>query len=677
MSTSDSSPTGAPAKPAPPPALVPPRSRAQPDSAYLKIRKALKYAVPYRRWMLLWGVCVLLYTFANAGVVMVLSRIDRPFSGDGAAVAVPIPLREPVPNAPVWTLDANGNRQPGTKELPGDWIVAPKEQIKAPPSAANLMGAGSAQPMHLDLPQLQWLLLAVGACLILKFVTDFGREYAGRIIGSYIAVDLQEVCIQKLLQLPISHFVGKQQGQTYITMTTDIRQVGAVTSLALRVIREPIAIAGLIAATFIVHPTLAAIGLLGVPLILIQVRWLGKVIRAQTTNIRGASARLLDAVDRVAKGIRMIKVYRAEQFEAANHHVISQKIFKSAKRMIRAQSISRPLTDFIGMVFIVIAIAAAGWLYLSNLIHISPSQVLALVVALTQVQPALKRLTQAWEEVNTALPSIDRMDDILQIKPAIVDAPDAIDLEVYHGPIEFRHVDFKYETESVLRDVNFTVNEGETIGIVGQTGSGKSTLTSLLARFYDPTGGGVLIDGRPLKSIKLDAWMRQLALVDQNSFVFNATVHENIRYGRPAASEEEIVAAAKAAHIYDEFNETTEGLNTNCGDLGGNISGGQRQRLALARAILKNAPILILDEATSSLDPAVEAQVQADIDAMLQNRKRTTFIVAHRLTTLRHVDRIIVLDGTGNIEAIGPREELLKPGVSPTFKRMWEHNQTK
>ncbi|MGH7145163.1 MAG: ABC transporter ATP-binding protein [Planctomycetota bacterium] len=653
------------------------------DSVVKKLRKALQFAIPHRGWMFLWGACVLLYTVANAGVVLVLAHIDKPFDAPTSGPEL-MQLEQPVKGVKVKALDPQGRVQSTTADLPTDWWVTqhkPKGGLLAAVTKGKSAKGWDEEknpPAAIDSHLLAWFLAAVVGCLLLKFLTDFGREYSGRIIGTHIAVDLQNICIRKLLSLPISHFVGKQQGQTYITMTTDIGMVGSVSTLALRVVREPVAILGLVGSAFLVNWRLALIGLLGIPLILLQVRWLGKVIRRQTRSIRGESAKLLDSVDRVAKGIRMIKVYHAEEAEAGNTNAIAHKIFKSAKRMIRAQAISRPLTDFLGMIFIVAAIGAAGWLYLSGLIqNVNGAEVLALVVALTQIQPALKRLSQAWEEVSTAMPSIERMEAILQIQPAIVDAPDAVTLENYRGPIEFHDVAFGYDHEVVLKKVNLRFEEGETIGIVGPTGAGKSTLTSLLARFYDPTAGEIRIDGLSLTKIKLDSWMKQLALVDQNSFVFNSTVYENIRYGRPDATREEVIAAAKAAHIYEEFAGTELGLDTNCGDLGGNISGGQRQRLALARAILKNAPILILDEATSSLDPAVEARVQADIDVMLQNRRRTTFIVAHRLTTLRNVDRIIVLDGSGDIEAFAPREELLKPGVSPTFQRLWEHTRTK
>jgi ABC-type multidrug transport system fused ATPase/permease subunit len=272
-------------------------------------------------------------------------------------------------------------------------------------------------------------------------------------------------------------------------------------------------------------------------------------------------------------------------------------------------------------------------------------------------------------ELAELLPSAERTFEILDVRPTIQDKPGAQPCPSFKREIVFEKVGFDYGRGAVLKDVSFTLRAGESVGIVGRTGVGKSTLLALLLRFYDPTGGRILLDAVDIRDVTMASLRAQMSLVAQRPFLFHASVADNIRYGRPAATDDEVFAAARAAMIHDEIAALPEGYETLCGERGGELfSGGQQQRIAVARAVLRNAPILLLDEATSSLDAFSERRVQEALDTLASGR--TSLIVAHRLSTLRNVNRILVVGEGGVVEAIAPHAELLE--TSPTYRLLWE-----
>ena len=287
----------------------------------------------------------------------------------------------------------------------------------------------------------------------------------------------------------------------------------------------------------------------------------------------------------------------------------------------------------------------------------SASEFFSFITAMVLVFTPIKRLLNSYNSVQRSLGAAERVFEVMDEKPEIVDAPDAGDLGRATGEVEFRDVHFKYDDDYVLQGVNLSAKRGEVIALVGPSGGGKTTLVSLITRFYDPSHGAVLMDGVDIRKRTLKSLLEQIALVDQETILFNDTIGNNIRYGKIDASEEEVEAAARAAFAHDFITELPEGYQTNIGDRGVRLSGGQRQRLCIARAILKDAPILILDEATSALDTESEQMVQQALNNLMKNR--TTFVIAHRLSTITHADRIVVLE-KGAVAEMGNHEALME-----------------
>jgi subfamily B ATP-binding cassette protein MsbA len=289
------------------------------------------------------------------------------------------------------------------------------------------------------------------------------------------------------------------------------------------------------------------------------------------------------------------------------------------------------------------------------------------ITAMVLVYSPVKRLINSYNTVQRSLGAAERVFEIIDEKPEIIDSPDAISLEKAEGMVELRDVSFSYNDDTVLKNISLRTRKGEVIAFVGPSGGGKTTLASLIPRFYDVTSGAVLIDGNDVRKIKLQSLLRQIALVDQETILFNDSIRNNIKYGKPDAGADEVVAAARAAFAHDFIEELPEGYDTFIGDRGVRLSGGQRQRICIARAILKDAPILILDEATSALDTESEQMVQNALNNLMSNR--TTFVIAHRLSTILHADKIVVIDRGEIIEA-GTHQELLEHGG--LYRKLYE-----
>ena len=365
---------------------------------------------------------------------------------------------------------------------------------------------------------------------------------------------------------------------------------------------------------------------------------------------------LTDAMREMFSGIRTVKAFKMEDEEIVEFKTINSRFFKRMMLTVKAKALNSSTTEFIYSLGLAAIIIVGGYVISSK--TISPGSLAGFVtVTAFLILTSIKKLAKSYGKLQESLSGASRVFELLDEHPTITDNPDAIELKKINNEIEFKNVNFAYDTIPVLNDINLTVQKGQIIAIVGESGAGKSTLLDLVPRFYDTSNGSIKIDGTDIRLIKRDSLLDQIAIVSQQTFLFNRSFKENILYGRRDASTEEIQDAAKASNIHNFIINLPNGYDTVVGEQGVKLSGGQKQRVTIARAILKNAPILILDEATSSLDSESEKLVQEALDNLMKDK--TTFVIAHRLSTIRHADRIIVLK-RGCIIETGTHDELIE-----------------
>jgi subfamily B ATP-binding cassette protein MsbA len=365
---------------------------------------------------------------------------------------------------------------------------------------------------------------------------------------------------------------------------------------------------------------------------------------------------LTDAMREMFSGIRIVKSFKMEDEEIVEFKNLNSRFFKRMMQTVKAKALNTSTTEFIYSLGLAAIIIVGGYVITAN--KISPGSLGGFVtVTAFLILPAVKKLAKSYAKLQESLAGACRVFELLDQHPSVTDNPDAIELKKIEKTVSFKNVNFAYDSIPVLKDINLTVEKGQIIAIVGESGAGKSTMLDLVPRFYDPLSGAVEIDGTDIRLIKRDSLLEHIAIVSQQTFLFNRSFKDNILCGRRDASLEEIEDAAKAANIHDFITSLPDGYDALVGEQGVKLSGGQRQRVTIARAILKNAPILILDEATSSLDSESEMLVQEALDHLMEGK--TTFVIAHRLSTIRHADRILVLKD-GYLVETGTHDELIE-----------------
>ena len=513
----------------------------------------------------------------------------------------------------------------------------------------------------------------VGLCVIffvfmlMNGIFDFINTYVGAWLAQRLRMEAMDRMMRKLLTLDHPFFDKQNNGDLVSRMVSDGDNMRKSVKLFLDFLQQPFMVIALVAMAIYYDWFLFLVGAVGVPLVIFPLRQIVKNITRQAKRYQEKTADLAQEMLQNLTGIRIIHAYDASDKAAESFSKSTMSLFRTGMRRNLNRALQEPLTKLMLGVGMLAVMIVCGYRY-SVKPNVDPDSFLAFAGALGLLYTPVKAMISSIGELAELLPSAERTFQIIDVRPSIVDAPGAVAIPSFQKEIVFENVDFDYGRGSVLKGLNLTLRVGEKIGIVGRTGVGKSTLLALLLRFYEPTGGRILIDGLELRGVTMASLRAQMALVTQSPFLFHATVADNIRFGRPNATDDEVIEAAKIAMIHDEIMQQPEGYKTLCGERGGELfSGGQRQRITVARAILRNPRILLLDEATSHLDPFSERRVQEAIDTLLINR--TSMIVAHRLSTLRNVDRILVFAAEGGVEAIGTHDELLSS--SPTYKSLW------
>lgn len=476
-------------------------------------------------------------------------------------------------------------------------------------------------------------------------------------IRTGVVRDIRNQLYQKITSLSLGFFSEERKGDIIARMSGDVQEIENSIMASLDMLfKNPILVIAYFTTLLIISWQLTLFTILFVPLFGWFMGLVGRKLKQNSVKAQNLWSDTMSQVEETLGGLRIIKAFSAEEKMNARFDKINSNYRDSILKVTIRQQLAHPMSEFLGTVMIVIVLWFGGTLVLNEQVLSGPTFIYYLVMLYSIINP-LKELSKASYAIMKGLASIERVDKILMAEVAIKEPEKPIHINSFEHQIEFRHVSFRYAEQWVLRDINLVIPKGKTVALVGQSGSGKSTLVDLIPRYYDVQQGEVLIDGINVRDLGVRSLRHLIGNVNQEAILFNDTFFNNITFGVDHATQEEVDQAARIANAYEFIMESEEGFDTNIGDRGSKLSGGQRQRISIARAILKNPPILILDEATSALDTESERLVQDALERLMSTR--TTVAIAHRLSTIKHADEICVLH-EGRIVERGTHEELIE-----------------
>lgn len=491
---------------------------------------------------------------------------------------------------------------------------------------------------------------------IFRAVTRYLNDYFMRTAAQLAVQDVRNEIFRKNVFLDLNFFNRNQTGSLMSRVVSDVATMqDGVGGLITGVFRDVLGLVTLLGVIFYRDWQLAIISILVIPLTIYPASILGTKIKRTSRKGQEEAGYFASILQETLSGIKVVKAFSLEGVMIDKFKSANQKFYNLAKKTIKYSALSSPIMEIITSFGIAAVIFYGGSKVMAG--KMSAPEFFSFITAMALVYSPLKKLINAYNEMQRCIGASERVFEIIDAAPEIVDTNRAHILDNGENRVEFRNVYFKYQDEYILNNVSLVAEKGEMVALVGPSGGGKTTLVSLIARFFDVTKGHIIIGSHDVREIKKSSLMNQIALVDQETILFHDSIANNIRYGKPDASDEEITNAATAAYADDFIMAMPDGYQTNIGDRGVRLSGGQRQRICIARAILKNAPILILDEATSALDTESEQMVQKALDNLMTNR--TTFVIAHRLSTVLHADKIIVLEN-GSIVESGTHQGLIQ-----------------
>jgi ATP-binding cassette, subfamily B, bacterial MsbA len=505
----------------------------------------------------------------------------------------------------------------------------------------------------------QWALRVLPVVIVTVFlfraVMSFNQSYLMEWIGQHVIADIRSQLNAHFQRLSLSFYNRTPTGTLLSRMTNDVELMrSALTDAVASVMKDLTSLLVLIAVAFVMDWTLALIAFVAFPVTVLPILRLSRRLRRVTRKGQVTLGNLATLLQETIQGNRVVKAFGMEDYEIRRFDAESERLVKLYMKAARIKAFTTPMMEVLAS----FGIAGVVWYGGSSVMAggRTPGSFMAFLTAMLLLYDPFKGLTKTNNVVQQGLAAASRIFEMLDEPTDVVERPEAAVLEAFRDGIRFEDVTFRYDAEPVLREINLEIRRGEAVALVGRSGSGKSTLADLIPRFYDVTGGRITVDGRDVRDLTLASLRAEIAIVTQFTFLFNDSVRNNIAYGDVGTSMERIEAAARAANAHDFIRELPRGYDTVIGELGVKLSGGQRQRLAIARALLKNVPILILDEATSALDNESERLVQEAIERLMAGR--TTLVIAHRLSTIRNADRIAVLD-CGRIIEEGTHAELL------------------
>ncbi len=502
---------------------------------------------------------------------------------------------------------------------------------------------------------LKWIPFAVVAIYIVKGACSYLQTVIMNFIGQRVVADLRADLYKKIQLQSLSFFTKNPTGVLMSRITNDVGFIqGAVSEAVTSLFKDSFTLIGLVFVIFYRDWKLAVIAMCVFPLAVYPIAKFGQKMRKVATGMQITFGSLFSLLQETISGARIVKAFSMEDYENRRFSVENERLFSMNMKAVSVNAISSPFMEFLGGIGIAAIVFYGGYQVIQG--HSTPGTFFSFLTALIMLYEPVKRLTSVNNTIQQGIAGATRVFGIIDLEPEIKNRSAALSLHRISEKIEIRNVSFRYEKKVVLKNITMEIRTGEIIAFVGMSGGGKTTLVNLIPRFYDVTEGEILIDGMDIRDVTIESLRGQIAIVTQQTILFNDTVRNNIAYGDIVKTEDEIIAAAKAANAHDFIMRLPEGYDTPIGEQGTKLSGGERQRISIARALLKDAPLLILDEATSSLDSEAEIEVQAALDNLMKGR--TTLVIAHRLSTIRNADRIFVLVN-GMIKEEGTHERLL------------------
>ena len=513
------------------------------------------------------------------------------------------------------------------------------------------------------------LLFICGLILITFFFRNLFRYLALYFltpIRNGVVHDLRSTLHEKVISLPLGFFTEKRRGDITSRMTTDLVEIEwSIMSSLEMIFRDPLQIIIYLITLMVISPTLTLFVIILFPITGFLIAKVGKSLKKSSEKSQEKMGDILSVLDENIGGLRVVKLFNAEKDVHQKFDRESKKYQSLMTSLLRKKDLSSPMSEFLSTIVMVVVMWFGGKLVLGGSSHLSPEAFIGYILIFSQIIPPAKSFTTAYYRLQKGSAAAARVYELMDTKNTIIDSENPKSVSKINESLELKNVSFRYENTDVLSNISFTIEKGKTIALVGKSGSGKSTIADLCARFYDINEGEVCVDGVNIKSIKLSDLRHLMGVVSQESILFNDSIYNNIKMGNPSASKEEIIEASKIANAYDFIMQTENEFETNIGEKGDKLSGGQKQRISIARAILKNPDLLILDEATSSLDTESEKLVQDALKKLM--KERTTLVIAHRLSTIKDADEIIVLS-EGEIVERGNHTDLVeKNGVYKTL----------
>jgi len=547
-------------------------------------------------------------------------------------------------------------------------IVGVEELVVAKPAQFVFWNKDSWQPnLNYQISKMiseqgaeQVLIVISVSIIVMFFLKNFFRYLAMYILAPLrngVIRDIRNSIYSKLIRLPISFYSNKKKGDIIARATNDVQDVEWTIMGSLEILfRDSITVIAFMTTLFIISTELTLIMLTVLPLAGFVIARIGKSLRRKSLKAQTMNGVLLSYLDEAMTGLRIIKAFNATNYSENKFHKHNNEYSKVMIGVFRRGDLSAPLSEFFGIIVMSIVLWYGGRLILNKESLMDGATFIFYITLFSQVIPSVKSFSSGYYRIQKGISSAQRIWEIVDAEDTLTEKENALSKSDFNESLEYKNLSFKYENEYVLKNINLKLNKGKTIAIVGASGAGKSTLVDLLPRFYDPNEGSLNIDNIDIRELKIKDLRSLMGIVNQESILFNDTIFNNIAFGMNDVKEEDVIEASKVANAHEFIKDLPEGYYTHIGDRGNKLSGGQKQRISIARAVLKNPPILILDEATSALDTESERLVQDALENLMKNR--TSIVIAHRLSTIKNADEIIVVD-KGEIVEKGSHEELI------------------